>query len=266
MQYLEFIFYGLIQGLTEFIPISSTAHLKVLSLFFGIDDPGPSISAIIQVGSIFALFYYFRNDIFKFNRENSNTILNSFLFKKIIKSIFIGTIPIVFLGGIIKLFIPDFFDNILRSNLSIAIISILMSIYMYFADVSRNKFINIRNHKYLDSLLIGFSQSFSIIPGISRSGVTISTALLTGWERRDAAKYSFLLGIPAISLAAFVELIFSINQLSDFKFFPLLVGLFTAFLSSLLSIKFFLRFLSSHGLKLFIYYRVIFGLLILFNL
>tara|TARA_Y100001970_G_scaffold17380_1_gene19628 strand:- start:742 stop:1542 length:801 start_codon:yes stop_codon:yes gene_type:complete len=266
LQYLEFIFYGLIQGLTEFIPISSTAHLKVLSLLFGIDDPGPSLSAIIQIGSVFALFCYFRNDIFKFNKQKSNTILNSFLFNKIVKSIFIGTIPIVFLGGIIKLFIPDFFDNILRSNLSIAIISILMAIYMYFADVSRNKFINIRNHNYLDSLLIGFSQSFSIIPGVSRSGVTISTALLSGWERRDAAKYSFLLGIPAISLAAIVELIFSINQISDFKLYPLLVGLITAFLSSLLSIKFFLNFLSSNGLKLFIYYRFIFGLLILFNL
>ena len=266
MQYLEFIFYGLIQGLTEFIPISSTAHLKVLSLLFGIDDPGPSISAIIQIGSVFALFCYFRNDIFEFNRQKSNTILNSFLFKKIIKSIFIGTIPIVLLGGIIKLFIPNFFDNILRSNLSIAIISILMAIYMYFADVTRNKFINIRNHNYLDSLLIGFSQSFSIIPGVSRSGVTISTALLSGWETRDAAKYSFLLGIPAISLASIVELIFSINQPSDFKFYPLLVGLITAFLSSLLSIKFFLKFLSSYGLKLFIYYRVIFGLFILLNL
>ena len=266
MVYLEFIFYGLIQGLTEFLPISSTAHLKVISLLFGIDDPGPSLSAIIQIGSVAAIFWYFKNDIFIFNKQNSKIILNAFLLRKILNSILIGTLPIVFLGGIIKLFIPEFFENILRSNLSIAVISFLMAIYMYFADISRNKFINISNHNYLNSFLIGFAQAFAIIPGVSRSGVTISTALLSGWERRDAAKFSFLLGIPAISLAAIVEFISSINNFTDFKFFPLLLALITAFLSSLLSIKFFLKFLSSYGLKLFICYRFIFGILIIFNL
>lgn len=266
MEYLKFILYGLIQGLTEFIPVSSTAHLKVISLLLGINDPGSSISAILQLGSVFAIIWYFRNELFFFNNIIYEKKVDSFLYKKLTKSIFIGTIPIVFLGGIIKLLIPNFFDTILRSNLSIAIISVFMSLFMYFADISRTNFINIKNHNYLDSLLIGFAQAFAIIPGFSRSGITISTALLSGWERRDAIKFSFLLGIPAISLAAIVEFFFSLDQFYDFSFAPLIVGIVTTFLSSLLAINFILKYISSHGMKLFIYYRVFLAILIVLNL
>ena len=266
MEYLEFILYGLIQGLTEFIPVSSTAHLKIISLLFGIDDPGTSISAVIQIGSVLALFWYFRRDLFLYKKSKFNKNLNSFLSLKLLKSIFIGTLPIIFFGGIIKLFIPGFFESILRSNLSIGVVSLLMALLMYIADLSKDRFINIPNHKYQDSFLIGIVQAFAIIPGVSRSGITISTALLTGWEKRDAARFSFLLGIPAISLAAITEFIFSLNQYSTFSLLPLLLGLVSAFLSSLLAIHFLLSHLTSNGLKLFIYYRLVFGILILLNL
>ena len=142
--------YGLIQGLTEFIPVSSTAHLKVLSHYFGIEDPGPSLSAIIQIGSVFALIWYFKNDFFNL-KSNSKKSLKSFLNKKLFKSIFIGTVPIIFFGGIVKLFIPKFFEEVLRSNLSIAIFSLLISYLMYFADISKNRSINIGNHNYYTS-------------------------------------------------------------------------------------------------------------------
>ena len=143
MEYLEFILYGLIQGLTEFIPVSSTAHLKVISLFLGIDDPGTSLSATIQFGSVLALVWYFRNDIFNFRSQSSKKFLEYLLHGRLLRSILIGTIPIVLFGGSIKLFVPYFFDNILRSNLSIAMVSILMSIYMYIADSSKKEGINI---------------------------------------------------------------------------------------------------------------------------
>ena len=209
LENLKFILYGLIQGATEFIPISSTAHLKIISLLIGIEDPGSSISAIIQLGSVLAIIWYFKNDIFAFNNKVLKKNLNTYEFKKLIISILISTIPIVILGGFIKLVVPNFFDTILRSNLSIAIISLLMSFFMIFADSKRNSFINIRNHRYFDSFLIGFAQSLAIVPGVSRSGITISTALLSGWDRKDAAKFSFLLGIPAISIAAIIEFFFS---------------------------------------------------------
>ena len=266
MEYLEFILYGVIQGLTEFIPVSSTAHLKIISLLLGIDDPGPSLSAIIQLGSVLALFWYFRNDIFKLRSQSSKKIFDYFLHERLLRSILIGTIPIVLLGGIIKLFVPYFFDKILRSNLAIALVSLLMAMFMYIADSSKKGSITLRNHNYSDSFLIGFSQAFAIFPGVSRSGVTISTALISGWERSDAAKFSFLLGMPAISLAAIVEFIYSFNKFSSFSIFPLIVGLSTAFLSSLLAIDFLLKYYASNGLKLFIIYRVIFGVMILLNL
>ena len=266
MEYFEFILYGLIQGLTEFIPVSSTAHLKIISLFFGIDDPGSSLSAIIQLGSVLALVFYFRNDFFRFKSLSSHKILDYLFHEKLLRSILIGTIPIILFGGAIKLFVPYFFEIVLRSNLSIALVSFLMAIVMYRADTSKKGSINLNNHKYIDSFLIGFSQAFAIFPGVSRSGVTISTALLTGWERADAAKFSFLLGMPAISLAAIVEFISSFNEISSFDILPLIVGLITTFLSSLIAIDFLLKYFSSNGLKLFIIYRILFGVVILLNL
>ena len=266
MEYLEFIFYGLIQGLTEFIPVSSTAHLKVLSLFFGIDDPGPSLSAIIQIGSVFALFYYFRKEIFKLRSQSSKIFFDYLLYERFFRSLLIGTIPILLLGGSIKLFSPYFFEKILRSNLSIALVSFVMAIFMYMADISKKGSINLKNHNYSDSFLIGFSQAFAIIPGVSRSGVTISTALISGWERSDAAKFSFLLGIPAISIVAIVEFIYSFDEFYSFSFLPLIVGIITTFLSSLFAIDFLLKYFSSNGLKLFIVYRIVFSIVILMNL
>ena len=199
MEYLKFILYGLIQGLTEFIPVSSTAHLKVISFFLGIDDPGPSLSAMIQLGSVLAIIWYFRKDFFRIKLQSSKNIFDYLLHQRLIRSILIATIPIILLGMTIKLFFPYFFEKILRSNLSIALVSIIMAIFMYIADSSRKGSINLKSHNYLDSFLIGLSQSLAIFPGVSRSGITISTALVSGWERGDAAKFSFLLGIPAIT-------------------------------------------------------------------
>ncbi len=266
MEYLKFILYGLIQGLTEFVPVSSTAHLKIISNFFGIDDPGSSFSAIIQLGSVLALAWYFRNDFLNLRSKSSKKLFGYFLHKKLINSILIGTIPIVLLGGSIKLFAPYFFDKFLRSNLSIALVSFLMAFLMYLADRSKRGALNINKHNYRDSFLIGFSQAFAIIPGVSRSGVTISAALMSGWDRREAAKFSFLLGVPAISLAAIVEFISSFNEFSLLDFPPLIVGLISTFFFSLFAINFLLKYISSNGLKIFIIYRVIFGVVILLNL
>ena len=168
MEYLVFVFYGLIQGLTEFVPVSSTAHLKVISFILGIDDPGYSLSAILQLGSVLALVWYFRHDFFKLRIQASKNNFYYLLRKRLLRSILIGSMPIIFLGGIIKLLVPYFFEEILRSNFSIALISLLMAIFMYIADSSKNGSKNLKNHNYLDSFLIGFSQAFAIIPGFSR--------------------------------------------------------------------------------------------------
>ena len=266
LEYFKFIIYGLIQGFTEFIPVSSTAHLKVISSFLGVDDPGASLSATIQFGSVLALVWYFRHDVFNFKSQFSKRFLENLLHERLVRSIFIGTIPIVLLGGSIKLFAPYFFDNFLRSNLSIALVSLFMAFFMYIADSSNRGSINIKNHNYSDSFLIGFFQAFAIFPGVSRSGVTISSALISGWEKGDAAKFSFLLGMPAIFLAAVVEFISSFDDFFALGFLPIFVGLCTTFLTSLLAIDFLLKYYSSNGLKIFVIYRIIFGIVILLNL
>jgi len=264
LEYFKFILYGLIQGLTEFIPVSSSAHLKIISLFFGIDDPGISLSAIIQLGSVFALAWYFKENIFKLKNQISKK--NFYLInKKLIWSILISTIPIILFGGSVKLFFFNFFDKFFRSNFSIALVSFLMAFFMFLADRSKKGSINLNNYNYSDIFWVGLSQAFAIFPGVSRSGVTISSALLSGWERGDAVKFSFLLGIPAISFAGIYELISSFNKLSTLSFYPLIVGLITSFLSSLFAIYFLVNYFSSNGLKIFILYRVVFGVLILLN-
>jgi len=170
------------------------------------------LSAIIQFGSVLAIAWYFRKDIFNFRSQSSKKFLEYLLHERLLRSILIGTIPIVLLGGGIKIFIPSFFENVLRSNLSIALVSLLMAFFMYLADSTKRGSINIKNHNYSISFFIGFFQAFAIIPGVSRSGITISSALISGWERGDAAKFSFLLGMPAISIAAIVEFISSFNN------------------------------------------------------
>ena len=266
MEYLKFILYGLIQGLTEFVPVSSTAHLIVLSHFFGLDEPGHSLSAVIQFGSVLALIWYFKKDIFRLKSQSSRTFFDYFPNKRLLKSISVNTIPIMLLGGFIKFFVPNFFYDFFRSNLSIALITFIMTILMLVADNSKRGYVNLRNHKYSDSFLIGLSQAFAVFPGFSRSGLTISLALINGWERADAAKFSFLLGIPAISIAAIVEFISYFNEYSLSNFLPLIISLLSTFLSSLLAIDFLIKFYSSNGLKLFIIYRFIFCVVILLNL
>ena len=261
MNYLKYLFYGIIQGFTEFLPISSSAHLKVLSEFFGLQDPGSSLSAIVQIASVLALLIYFRKD---FRTINGISLVNNYLYKrKIFISIFIGSISIILLGGFIKFIIPQFYETYLRSNVLIGVISILTALLMYLSQLTKNKEITLENHSFLNSFLVGLAQSFAIIPGVSRSGITITMALLLGWERVDAAKFSFLLGIPAISLAAFVEIFSSIKGNLFIYYGPLFVALISAFITSYISIKFLIRYISLKGLKIFILYKLFFGVLIL---
>ena len=262
MNYLKYLFYGIIQGFTEFLPISSSAHLKVLSEFFGLQDPGSSQSAIVQIASVLALLIYFRKDI---RNINGNNLVDNFLYKnKIFKSILIGSISIIFLGGFVKFIIPQFYELYLRSNVLIGSISILTALLMYLSQLTKNKDISLENHSFYDSFLIGLAQSLAIIPGFSRSGITITAALLLGWKRVDAAKFSFMLGIPAISLAAVVEIFSSIKGNLFLSYGPLFVALISAFITSYISIIFLIRYISLKGLSFFIFYKLFFGMLLIF--
>ena len=257
---------GIIQGLTEFLPISSTAHLKVLPILLGWEDPGVSVIASLQLGSIIAVITYFRTDLFTISRGISKALFhnrrNDTSFKLAL-SIFVGTLPIVFFGMSIKIFWTGYEVSIVRSIPSIALVSILMSLLMLLAELLGKRSRTLDDIKISDGLFIGLSQSLALIPGVSRSGITITTALMTGWERQSAAKLTFLLGIPAITLSGIVELKGAIGSFTFGELIPLVLGICSSAIISFLSIDFLIKFLQKQSMMIFITYRFFFGILLL---
>ena len=265
--YFKSFLLGIIQGITEFLPISSTAHLKVVPYLLGWNDPGLSFSASIQLGSALAITYYFRNQIgstivslfsiFRYRKffEDDNTKLATY--------IFVASIPICIFGFLIKSYWPNYSDSNLRGLFSIAITSILMGLLLAIAEAygKKQKLFNDINLK--DVVLLGFAQSLALFPGVSRSGITLTSALFSGIERKTAARLSFLVGIPAISISALVELFTLFRTLSAIDTLPVIIGIISSFFSSLFAIDFLLKFLSKNNSFVFVYYRLAFGVFIL---
>ena len=254
---------SLIQGLTEFLPVSSSAHLLLPSLIFGTKDFGIVFDISVHAGTLAAVIYYFKKEIHGLvrawkpwtnNRDQQNYLLGL--------NILVATLPIIIVG----LVFSDFTESRFANTNSIAWTNLIFAVLLYLVFRASAQTKSLTELTLTAALMIGCFQALAIFPGVSRSGVTISTALVSGWERGDAAKFSILLGMPAISLAATVEFISSFNEFSSLSFFPLIVGLITTFLSSLLAIDFLLRYFSANGLKLFVVYRVVFSLVILLNL
>jgi undecaprenyl-diphosphatase len=258
---------GFVQGVTEFLPISSSAHLKVVPVAFGWGDPGVAFTAVIQLGSIAAVLWYFWDDLKNITLGSIAAIANKEYNSQEFKlglGIIVGTIPIVFFGLLIKIFIPDFDNSPLRSLMMIPIASIAVSFFMALGEK-----IGTRKRKFdklgvMDGILMGLAQSLALIPGVSRSGSTITAGLFMGLERSTAARFSFLLGIPAITLAGLVE-IKTIAQadLGEAGLLPIIVGVLSAGIFSYLAIAWLLRFLQNRTTWIFIWYRLIFALVIL---
>ena len=268
--YVKSFLLGIIQGLTEFLPISSTAHLKVVPYLFGWSDPGVSFSASLQLGSAFAVIYYFRDDITIIVHSLFSIFRHRMPFKddntRLVTYIFVANIPIFVFGLLIKLYWQNFSDSNIRGLFSIAIISIVMALLLGFAEIygKRKKIfadINLR-----DVILLGMSQSLALFPGVSRSGITLTSALFSGIERKTAARFSFLVGIPAISISGFVELFTIFRTASLIDIVPTIIGIISSFLSSIFAIDVFLRFVAKNNTFVFVYYRLIFGTLILSTL
>ncbi len=263
-------FLGIIQGFTEFFPISSTAHLKVVPYFLGWNDPGVSFSASIQLGSAVAIIYYFRSQIsliidsfysiFKHKNafKDGNTRLSTY--------IFVASIPIFVFGVVIKLYWPNFSDSNFRSLFSIAITSIIMSLFLGISEIYGKRKKLFEDINLWDVIILGLSQSLALFPGVSRSGITLTSALFSGIERKTAARLSFLVGIPVISISGLVELITLSRTLSVIDIIPTIIGIISSFCSSIFAIDLFLKFLAKNNTFVFVYYRLAFGVFILSTL
>ena len=257
---------GVVQGLTEFLPISSTAHLKVVPVLLGWGDPGVSVTAVIQLGSIAAVIAYFRKDLQQVIRGIGQAIGRGQWREpeaRLGLAMVLGTVPIVTAGFLIKVFWPGYSSSPLRSIPSIAIVSIVMALLLAWAERCGPRVKQLAQVQGRDGLVVGFAQALAIIPGVSRSGSTLTASLFDGWQRADAARFSFLLGIPAITIAGLVELKDALANPAAGGMLPLLVGIVSAAVVSWLAIDWLIRFLQRHSTWIFVGYRLAFGVLLL---
>lgn len=247
---------GVVQGITEFLPISSTAHLKVVPVLLGLGDPGVAVSAVIQLGTMVAVLLYFARDILGLLRGGFAGLRGSVAHRRDLRlcvGIALGTVPVVAAGLLGKKWI----SHELRSLWVIAGALTFFGLLLALADRRARTATRTSDDVGLgDAILVGIAQMFALIPGASRSGVTMTGALFLGLERSAAARFSFLLSIPAITGAGLYELIRERRALLDAGVGPLVVATVVSGLVGFLSIGALLRFLRTRSSMPFVVYRI----------
>jgi undecaprenyl-diphosphatase len=260
---IKAIVLGTIQGLTEFIPISSTAHLRIIPALLGWKDIGAAYTAVIQIGTLIATLIYFRKDIFSlsegfiqaFKKKDFLSNYESRIFILII----IGTIPISVCGLLFKRFI----EGEARGLYVISAALILLAVVLYIAEKVSSKKKELSEITFKDGIVIGCAQALALIPGSSRSGVTITAGLFRGLKRDVAARYSFLLSIPAIALSGLYELYKERHVLLDENLLSLSIATIVSGVVGYLSIAFLINYLKTRSNLIFIVYRIALGILII---
>jgi undecaprenyl-diphosphatase len=269
---IDAIILGIIQGLTEFLPVSSTGHLTVAGKLMNLISPDKpqewtAFIAVIQLGTMLAILIYFWKDLIhiliSFWKENVNkriSFANQSFHSRTGWFIIVGTLPVVFIGLLFKDAIEGAFTKDLYV---IAINLIVFAILLAIAEKLGKRTKTEKELSLFDSLFIGIAQAFALIPGASRSGTTITGGLLRGLKREDAARFSFLLSVPAVLASGLLELYQSLSLLTNAMWINLIVSTIAAAVSGYLAIDFLLKYLRKHSTYLFIYYRIIAGILIL---
>lgn len=257
MSYFEAFVLALIQGLTEFLPISSSAHLILPSAILGWEDQGLAFDVAVHVGTLAAVVIYFRKEV--------ASLLNAFfasIFKadrskeaKLAWMIVIATIPACVFGLVLK----DFIELYLRSAWVIAITTIVFGLLLWYVDKTAKLAEDEYQAGWKKALFIGLAQAMALIPGTSRSGATITAALYLGFTREAAARFSFLMSIPIISLAGSYLGLKLVTSGEPIHYGFLMTGIITSFISAYLCIHFFLKLISRMGMTPFVIYRLILG-------
>lgn len=264
MTVVQAITLGLVQGITEFLPISSIAHLRVVPALLGWSDPGAAFSAVIQLGTLAAALVYFASDM----RIMARAVLRGLADGRTWASqearlawfILLGTLPIGVCGVTFKRYIV----GELRSLYVIAGSLIVLGILLWVAEKKASFRREVKDIGWMDSQLIGLAQALALIPGSSRSGTTMTAAMFLGLTREAAARFSFLLGIPAIGAAGLFELRDLLKHgLGSAGLTSLMIGILTSALSGYLAIDLLLRYLRTRTTYVFVWYRIGLGLLLL---
>jgi len=266
--FLEPIFLGLIQGLTEFLPISSSAHLRIAGEFFNTPvDPGATFTAITQIGTELAVLLYFRREILSILRSLLRYVTTRNLEPdgRLGLLIIVGTLPIVIFGFLSQETIRSTF----RSLWLIATVLIVFGLILGAADRFGRSEKKIDQLNARDAILYGLAQSLALIPGVSRSGATIAMGRIMGYDRVTALRYSFLLALPAVFASGFFELYKAVNEATPTGGYSLVetgIATVVAFVVGYLMIAWLLKFVSTKSFMPFVVYRVFLGSLVLFLL
>jgi undecaprenyl-diphosphatase len=263
MSLLQAIVLGLVQGLTEFLPISSTAHLRIAPELFGWKDPGAAYSAVIQLGTVAAVLIYFRKDIVSltaaFFRGLARREPFGTLESRLAWFVLVGTLPVGICGLLFKKLIENQFRSLYIISGSLIVLAVILFLAERFASHKRT----LEDMRWKDGIIIGLWQALALIPGSSRSGTTLTGGLSLGFKREDAARYSFLLSIPATTLAGIFELKHLLEATERPSALSLWVGTLVAFGSGMAAIAWLLRYLRTRTTLVFVVYRVALGVLLL---
>lgn len=262
MTLLTAIILGFVEGATEFMPISSSAHLIIVRELLGINNSGGlAFDAVLQLAASCALLVYFRSDILKIIRTGFNFLLGRPTEEKnktLIWAIALGTIPAIIFG----LFLESYMDSVFRNVKLISLTLILGSVLFWVAQKFSTKDKELSLGR---GILIGFFQCLALVPGISRSGATISGGLIAGLSQEEAVRFSFLLSVPILFGAGLKKLFEVRGDLLGGDFgLSLFLGSITAFVVGLISISFLIKYLKNHNLNLFIWYRIALSVAIFF--
>jgi undecaprenyl-diphosphatase len=259
---LEAIVLGIVQGLTEFLPISSTAHLRIVPAFAGWEDPGAAFTAVTQLGTMAAVLVYFRHDLWRITRASLRALRDpaarSDIDARLGLYIVVGTIPI----GVFGLAFSDQIETSARSLTLIGCTLIALGLLLLLAEKLASHERELDSFKARDGIILGFAQAAALVPGVSRSGATLTAGLFLGFERRAAARYSFLLSVPAVVLSGVFELR-KIGEGEHAGAVPTAIATLAAFVVGYASIAFLLRWLGNHSTAVFVVYRVTLGALVL---
>jgi undecaprenyl-diphosphatase len=246
---IEILILSAIQGISEFLPISSAAHLLLVSEYFAFNNKNLIIDICLHLGSLLAITLYFRNELFDFLKN-----------KKFLTKIFIATIPLVLVGYIF--YQTGLIEN-LRSLETIAWMTLLFGIVLYISDKKKITKKIENNFTNKSAIIIGLFQVLALIPGVSRSGITITSGRMLGFSRYDSAKISFILSIPALSAASILG-IYNVYKVGSVELnFLAIIAVIFSFFFSYITIAIFLNLIKKISLKIFVIYRIVLSLILL---
>ena len=261
MSVLRAILLGLLQGFTEFLPVSSSGHLTLIPWFLHWEDPGLTFDALVHLGTLVAIVFYFRADILALLRawwDSLRTRQAKTTEARLAWLIILSAIP----AGLLGFFLEDFFEQLFAAPLAVSILLLVTGGLIWISERLGRRVMPLAQMGWRDALSIGVAQGFAIAPGISRSGATISAGLLRGLERDAAARFSFLMVIPVIAGAAGFQMLDAVSAgLSLADGLSLVAGFMAALVSGYVAIRFLLGYVRQHSLRPFAYYVWAVGLL-----